>query len=235
MSKGAADAALTRDIFISYSHQDEAIVGRLRQLLADRGCTVWTFSTEDRKGSAWEQDEYTAMDKAPVAVFVITPAWLESNPCLIEFNRLTTDTNKPQKQWLAMLIGKPDLTSDDPGEFEISPHYVDQKISRKNWVSYGSQPTDAELADDAEAITGLVGTFDRVELAKGDGYSVRQEGSEVWLTVDLTGPKVSAINATLDECWPSRFWASDQCWKFPVETYTSSVARTLSPSASRRQ
>lgn len=104
--------ALSPPVFISHSHRDVIWKDRLVGVLRSRGIEVWVDS-QPRTTNNWDQQTQQAIDKARVAVLLISPRYLVSQaiqgreiPYLVKqgkplFPVLIEDCDWQQAQWLS--------------------------------------------------------------------------------------------------------------------------------------
>jgi streptogramin lyase len=82
----------TLDVFISYSHRDKdkQFALQLNDALAQRGYTTW-FDENDvfPAGKFWE-DIYAGIEEAGAFIFILSPAYIESKPCMRELDYAQT-------------------------------------------------------------------------------------------------------------------------------------------------
>ncbi|KAB2865319.1 MAG: toll/interleukin-1 receptor domain-containing protein, partial [Anaerolineae bacterium] len=74
------------DVFLSYSHQDEAFVEMLKDKLRERGFDAWQDRTDLQIGKEWDVQILRAIRRRRALAFVISPEALQSKYCLRELN-----------------------------------------------------------------------------------------------------------------------------------------------------
>src|SRR5438105_4940598 len=76
------------DVFISYAHEDEDLVERLRAALERRGREVWS-DTEIEPADRWKDAAHEAIERSDAVLFVVSVASLASDPCRLEMAHAT--------------------------------------------------------------------------------------------------------------------------------------------------
>ena len=79
-------------VFISYAHEDEQFVERLRLALQERGREVWS-DKEIEPADRWKVSAHDAIDRSDAVLFVVSVASLASVPCRGELAH-AADVNK---------------------------------------------------------------------------------------------------------------------------------------------
>ncbi|MGD8830514.1 MAG: TIR domain-containing protein [Pseudomonadales bacterium] len=72
-------------VFVSYSHQDEALVYREIRWLQDQGVNVW-YDTQIQAGSEWSDALANAISRCSRFLYFITPSSVASENCRRELN-----------------------------------------------------------------------------------------------------------------------------------------------------
>ena len=74
------------DVFISYAHEDEEFVDRLRGALSARRREVWVDTEGIEPADRWKLSSHEAIERSDAFVFVISDRSLASEPCLGELD-----------------------------------------------------------------------------------------------------------------------------------------------------
>jgi TIR domain-containing protein len=109
-----SDLALP-DVFISYAHEDEGFVTRLRASLIARDLDVWVDTAGIEPSDRWKLSAHEAIERSDACVFVMSRESLGSDPCLEELD-YSVSLNKRLipiciEQGIVD-IGKPDVLAD---------------------------------------------------------------------------------------------------------------------------
>lgn len=80
-------------VFVSYAHEDTALVYPEIQWLKDQGFNIW-YDEGISPGSRWSEELATALEKSTLFIYFCTPQSVNSHHCLNEVNR-SLDTEKP--------------------------------------------------------------------------------------------------------------------------------------------
>jgi DNA-binding Lrp family transcriptional regulator len=88
---------LTPTLFISYSHTDEHFVRRLReQIQLDTGLYCWRDQDHLVVGRCWPTSINEAMAVAPLHLYILTQAHIDSGECQREFGRSEAIVRHPE-------------------------------------------------------------------------------------------------------------------------------------------
>ncbi len=72
------------DVFISYAHEDEELVDRLRAALAAAGREVWVDTADIEPTDRWRLSAHEGIERSDAFLFVVSAHSLRSQPCLGE-------------------------------------------------------------------------------------------------------------------------------------------------------
>lgn len=94
-------------VFISYSHKDEALAGKVTAVLEEAGLEAWYDKREVMPGENWAEKIAQGLKESDAMVLLLTPAALES-----EFVRRNLDyalsEKKYNKRLIPVIVGQPE-------------------------------------------------------------------------------------------------------------------------------
>ena len=184
-------------VFVSYCHEDEHYLNEVATHLkpfTGRGLEIWS-DRNIKGGQRWRQEIREAMEKADVAVLLITPAFLASDfirtvevPCFLKREH----SNAVQ----ILCVHLEPSSVHEPFDF-IDGIGEQRQESLSEFQSFGSPETPLNSLDQAERQRGLVRLAERVKELMGTPRAPRaggqptprpsgSRGSRIPLTVRLT-------------------------------------------------
>jgi len=83
-----------RHVFISYSHENQAIVTQISNLLASSGITCFKSDRDIHPTSYWDESIWDAIRSCKIFVSVLTPEFLKSRWLNLEFGAAKVSKKK---------------------------------------------------------------------------------------------------------------------------------------------
>jgi WD40 repeat protein len=77
---------LMTQVFLSYAHEDKAVMEKIRHSLRREGITVWTNTTDIQTGEAFEKAIGRGVEQTDNVVYLLSPEALHSEYCQQELN-----------------------------------------------------------------------------------------------------------------------------------------------------
>lgn len=130
---------MAKEVFISYSHEDEAVVGELRAAFEEAGLGVWTDHDGLPAGADWRQGISTALAEAKVVVVAWTRNSVASRWVMEEAHE-----GQKQRKLIAALL--------DDAELPVGFAF-DHVVQMRGWRR---QRGDRRLIDLLEAVSARV-------------------------------------------------------------------------------
>ena len=87
LSSGGGDPAFALDAFVSYSRVDAEYVYELVHAAGEAGRTLWIDRDGIPPGAPWREELGSAIEAALAFVVVLSPHWLQSTECRLEYDR----------------------------------------------------------------------------------------------------------------------------------------------------
>ncbi|MGZ4864517.1 MAG: toll/interleukin-1 receptor domain-containing protein [Halobacteriota archaeon] len=75
---------MARDVFISYSHEDQAIADKVVASLESAGMRCWISSRDELPGKSWREALERGLDESKVVVFILSTSSDQSKACARE-------------------------------------------------------------------------------------------------------------------------------------------------------
>jgi len=116
------------DFFISYARHDEELVRRLHDALRDRGRKIWVDWEGIPPTAEWMAEIYRAIEAAEAYVFILTPASVSSEICLLELAHAVRNNKR-----LVPVVGA-----------DVEASGVPETLAKLNWIF-------SRLQDDLDA------------------------------------------------------------------------------------
>ena len=118
------------DFFVSYSRTDADAVRRLCEALVAQQREVWVDWRDIPPTAQWRDEIRAAIDAASSVVFVISPAWIESQECRHELEHAAAQG----KRLIPVVLQNPDMAA------------VPAKLSELNWIFLHANALDTAVA-----------------------------------------------------------------------------------------
>jgi len=104
------------NVFLSYSHRDDALASRLTKTLESEGVRVWYGSRDILPGDNWAEKIAKALADSDAMVVLISPSALESSSVKREIEYALGKTDYDRRRLIPVVVGGGKLlqTSDFP-------------------------------------------------------------------------------------------------------------------------
>ncbi|WP_020530172.1 TIR domain-containing protein [Flexithrix dorotheae] len=134
---------LMTEVFISYSHEDEAFMEKVKKSLMRNSYTVWTSKTDIKTGVKFKQEINAGIEGASNILYLVSPNSVKSEYCLQELEY----ADNLNKRIISVMVE------------ETSLHEIPDFISRIQFLDFSGTSQDKELFQNA--MDQLVGALDQ--------------------------------------------------------------------------